>query len=418
MTPSKAPVELPQVKSLEVKPSEVKPFDVNPFEFNGLPTRVVLGEGALATIGDQVDRLGAARVMIVCGPKTGRTRMVAAVKAALGTRLAATFDAIAEHSGIRIVEDGAALAQRSAADLLLAVGGGSASDTAKAIAILLAEGGPLERHHTVFVPPDRYIPQPLPHPKLPIVAIPTTLSAAEVTPGLGIRRESDGAKLLFWDVKLAPRLILLDPRANLEVPLAVMATTGMNAFAHCVEGLYSKVRNPISEGLALQGIRMLHAALPAMARAPDDVQARAGAMVGAHLSGMVIANARVGIHHGICHCLGAMGGLSHGVANSVMLPFAMRYNLDVAAAQMRLAAVAMGLDVRELSDRDAALAAIDATEALKRAIGVPLRLRDTGLDRSLFPAIAEHAMGDRGLFFNPRPTSDPRAVLALLEEAW
>ncbi len=391
---------------------------LDPFEYAGLPSRVVLAAGAADRIGEYVDAAGGARAMLICGGKTGRSRLVARVKAALGSRLAVAFDAIVEHSGTRIVEEGARLASQARVDLLLAVGGGSASDTAKAIAILLAEGGPLERHHTVFVPPDRYVQQPLPNPKLPIIVIPTTLSAAEVTPGLGIRREADGKKLLFWDLKLAPRLIVLDPEANLEVPVQVMATTGMNAFAHCIEGLYSRVRNPISEGHALQGIRLLHEALPAMARAPADPDARALALVGAHLSGMVIANARVGIHHGVCHCLGALGGLSHGVANSVFLPHAMRYNLEVAAGQLKLAALAMGQDAGKLSDRDAALLAIEAVERLQRAIGVPLRLRDTGLDRALFPAIAEHALVDRGLFFNPRPTSSAAAVIGLLEQAW
>lgn len=391
---------------------------MNPFEFNGLPSRVVLADGAVERIAEHVERSGGRRVMLICGGKTGKSRLVATVKAALGKTLVASFDSIPEHSGTKVVEEGAAAAAATRADLLLVVGGGSASDTAKAIAILLAEGGPLARHHTVFVPPDRYIQQPLPNPKLPIIVIPTTLSAAEVTPGLGIRNEEDGKKLLFWDLKLTPRLIVLDPAANLEVPVPVMATTGMNAFAHCIEGLYSKVRNPISEGLALQGIRLLHEALPAMVRAPQDSTARARALVGAHLSGMVIANARVGIHHGVCHCLGALGRLSHGVANSVFLPFAMRYNLEVAASQLKLAAAAMGLDVRDLSDRDAALRAIEATEALKRAINVPLRLRDTGLDRSLFAAIAEHALVDRALFFNPRPTRSAAAVIELLEQAW
>lgn len=391
---------------------------MNSFEFNGLPSRLVLADGAVERIAEHVERSGGRRVMLICGAKTGKSRLVATVKAALGKTLVASFDSIPEHSGTKVVEQGAEAAAAAGADLLLAIGGGSASDTTKAIAILLAEGGPLSRHHTVFVPPDRYIQQPLPNPKLPIVVIPTTLSAAEVTPGLGIRNEEDGKKLLFWDLKLTPRLIVLDPLANLEVPVPVMATTGMNAFAHCIEGLYSKVRNPISEGLALQGIRLLHEALPAMVRAPQDPGARSRALVGAHLSGMVIANARVGIHHGVCHCLGALGGLSHGVANSVFLPFAMRYNLEVASSQLKLAAAAMGLDVRDLSDRDAALKAIEATEAFKRAINVPLRLRDTGLDRGLFPAIAEHALVDRGLFFNPRPTRSAEAVIALLEEAW
>jgi len=390
----------------------------NAFEYAGLPSRVVFAGGAVDRVAEHADRLGGSRVMLVCGGKTGRSRLVARVKSVLGSRLALVFDAVVDHSGTRIVEEGARLASQARVDLLLAVGGGSASDTAKAIAILLAEGGPLERHHTLFVPPDRYVQPPLPNPKLPIIAIPTTLSAAEVTPGLGIRSEADGKKLLFWDIKLAPRLIILDPVANLEVPLTVMAATGMNAFAHCIEGLYSKVRNPISEGQALQGIRLLHEALPAMARSPLDPDARGRALAGAHLSGMVIANARVGIHHGVCHCLGALGGLPHGVANSVFLPHAMRYNLEMAAAQLKLAALAMGLDARGLPDRDAALLAIQATERLQRAIGVPLRLRDTGLDRALFPAIAEHALVDRGLFFNPRPTRSADAVIGLLEQAW
>ena len=248
--------------------------------------------------------------------------------------------------------------------------------------------------------------------------IPTTLSAAEVTPGLGIRNEADAKKLLFWDVKLAPRMIILDPVANLEVPLQVMTTTGMNAFAHCIEGLYSKVRNPFSEGLALQGIRLLHQALPAMARAPEDPEARGRALVGAQLSGMVIANARVGIHHAVCHCLGALGGLSHGVANSVFLPHAMRYNLDVAAAQIKLAGEAMGLGLRDVPNDEAARQTIVAVVAMQQAAGVPTRLRDTGLDRALFPAIAAHAMVDRGLFFNPRPTASADVVVDLLEQAW
>jgi len=388
------------------------------FEYFGLPTRVVHAEGAVQDIPTHVERSGRSRAMLVCGGKTGKSRLVADVKRLLGPKLVATFEGFPEHSGTIAVAEGARLAAESDADLLLVAGGGSASDTAKAIAILLAEGGPLVRHHTVFLPPDRYVQQPLPNAKLPIIAIPTTLSAAEVTPGLGIRNEADGRKLLFWDAKLAPRLIILDPVANQEVPMAVMATTGMNAFAHCIEGLYSKVRNPVSEAMALQGIRLLYEALPAMASAPWDLGARSRALVGAHLSGLVIANARVGIHHGVCHCLGALGGLSHGVANSVFLPFAMRYNLEVAAPQLKLAALAMGLEVRALPDREAALAAIEATEALKRAIGVPLRLRDTTLERALLPAIAEHALVDRALFFNPRPTASAAAVIELLEQAW
>ena len=209
----------------------------------------------------------------------------------LGPLLADNFDLIVEHSGTDIVEVAAKRAIDARVDLLLALGGGSASDTAKAVAILLAEGAPLHSHANRFTPPDKLIQQQLNQPKLPILAIPTTASAAEVTPGLGIRG-ADGHKLLFWDVKVAARTIILDPEANAEVPATLMATSGMNAVAHCVEGLYSKKRNPIADGLALQGLRLLVQGLPAMMRAPADIDARAQVLYGAHLSGMVIASTR------------------------------------------------------------------------------------------------------------------------------
>jgi alcohol dehydrogenase len=314
------------------------------------------------------------------------------------------------------VHEGAALGRELAVDALVAVGGGSASDTAKAIAILLAEGGEIADHASRFEPPDRFMPKPLRNPKLPIIAIPTTASAAEVTAGLGVRDPDTGVKLLFSDVKLAARVIILDPEANLEVPASLMATTGMNALAHCVEGLYSRTRNPISEALALQGARLLARALPAMVGEPDNMHHRAATLVGANLSGMVLVNARVGIHHGICHCLGGLGGLPHGVANAIVLPHAMAFNREAAGPELAKLAEAMGATVER--GKDPAQAAIDAVIRLQQAAGVPRRLRDTRLDRALIPAIAEHVMGDRSLYFNPRRPEAASEVEAILEQAW
>lgn len=386
-------------------------------EYTGLCTRVVMGPGVLEGLAEEVRRLGGTRVMLITGGKTAKTKLTACASAALGQQLVEVFDAVVEHSGTHIVEQAAKRAAASGVDLLLAIGGGSASDTAKAVAILLAEGAPLHRHANVFTPPDTLIQQHLDRPKLPILAIPTTASAAEVTPGLGIR-DADGHKLLFWDPKVAARTILLDPEANLEVPPALMATSGMNAVAHCVEGLYSKRRNPVAEGLALQGLRLLGEGLPALVHAPNDVEPRGQVLYGAHISGMVISSTRTCIHHGLCHVLGALGGLSHGVANSIMLPFAMRFNARVAAPQLKLVAQALGTEVAGLSDADAAEKGIEAIVRLQRAIGVPMRLRDTGLKRESIPSISVHAMGDRALYFNPGPSVTPRDVVEVLEAAW
>ncbi|MEP7205643.1 MAG: iron-containing alcohol dehydrogenase [Casimicrobiaceae bacterium] len=384
------------------------------FEFRGLPTRVVLRAGAVDDLEAELRAVGIRKAMLVCGRRTAASPLGALVRRVQA--IAAVVDDVVEHSDCAHVEVVARRAAEAGIDGLVAVGGGSASDTAKAIAIVLAEGAPLARHANVFTPPDHYVQQALAQPKLPIVVVPTTASAAEVTPGLGVRA-ANGRKLLFWDAKLAPRTILLDPLANVDVPVGVMASTGMNAVAHCIEGLYSRVRNPISDALALGGLRALHQAMPAMVRDPTSVTARADVLAGAHLSGMVIANARVGIHHGICHGLGSLGGLPHGIANAVLLPHAMGFNAAVAGPPLRRAAEAMGVAVADLSDAQAVQRAIDAVVALQRTLGVPTRLRDTGLDRGLFGALADLAMGDRGLYFNPRRATR-EDVLALLEAAW
>jgi alcohol dehydrogenase len=132
---------------------------------------------------------------------------------------------------------------------------------------------------------------------------------------------------------------------------------------------------------------------------------------------MVISNARVGIHHGICHGLGALGGLSHGMANSIFLPHAMRFNLDAATDYLAKVATAMGVDTHQLSTKEAALQAITAVEKLQLTLGIPQGLKEAGLDRSLIPQLAKNAMSDRGLYFNPRLATESE-VTQLLEAAW
>jgi len=376
-----------------------------------LPAQVfVSGPGVVAEIGQRMDLLGVGRALLVCSGSVRRSALLAQVLDALGPRCAGRFEEVVQHSAVAVVDRAAERARQLGIDSLVAVGGGSSSDTAKAVAILLAEGGPLESHASKFVYPDRFFPKPLHRPKLPILAVPTTASAAEVTPGLGIRSPA-GHKYLFWDTKLASRAVFLDEQANVEVPAAVMATTGMNGFAHCAEGLYSRLRNPVSSALALQGARLFAEGLPAMVAEPDNPAHRGTVLAAAALSGLVISNARVGIHHAVCHCLGARGGLPHGVANSIMLPHALAYNRDVAGAELGQLAEALGA-------AKSAEAAIEAVLKLQEAARVPRRLRDTGLDRSLLPAIAEDTLHDRGLYFNPKRTTSAEPILAMLEAAW
>ena len=380
-------------------------------------SRVVLKPNALDDLGAEVDSLGCRRVMLVCGSNTARTALFRRAREVLGSRVVATLDNVVEHSSTVLVTQAADIAREANVDGFVAVGGGSSSDTAKGIAILLAEGGQIEDHASRFVPPGTFYPKELHQPKLPIVAVPSTASGAECTPGLGIKNAA-GEKRLFWDVKLACRLILLDPVANVEAPASLMATTSMNGFAHCAEGLYSRLRNPVSEAIALHGARLFTQGLPAMVEDPQNPDHRATVLAAANLGGLVISNARVGIHHAVCHCLGAKGGLPHGVANAIMLPYALAYNLPVAAEQLAKLAEAMAVNPSGRTREALAEAAIDAVRELQRRSKVPTRLRDVGLDKNLIPVIAEHTLHDRGLFFNPRLTESAEPIVELLEQAW
>jgi alcohol dehydrogenase len=351
--------------------------------------KVVFRAGALDDLPKELALLGVRRPMLLSGKRTAASPVFERVLRIVDSALAVT--GVPEHSAVDLVEELARKARQADIDGFVAVGGGSASDTAKAVALLLAEGGRLADHASRFTPPDRLVIPELRRPKLPIAAVPCTASAAEVTPSLGIRAQ-DGTKLLFTDVQLASRLIVIDPAANVSVPARLMLSTGMNGLAHCVEGLYSRIQTPITLALARDGIERFLQALPAVARAPDSVEHRGALLVAAHLSGQVLLNARTCLHHAICHVLGASTGISHGDANCVMLPLVARFNGE-----------------EDLSEK---------ILSLREALGVPTRLRDLGVKREALAGVAAHVMHERGVYFNPRTVRGPEEVLELLERAW
>src|SRR5574337_350185 len=295
------------------------------FVHQSLCTRVVMKPGAVDQLAAELAQLGCRRPLMLTGSRIAASGLYAKARQSVRELALAEALEIPPHSSLECVGRVAALAREHDADALVTVGGGSVVDTAKAAALLLAEGGPLERHASRFEPPATVVTPALLRRKLPIIAIPTTASGAEVTGSIGVRT-ADGAKLLFSDVQLAARGILLDPEANLEVPAQVLLPTAMNGLAHCIEGLYSKSRSPVSDELARVGIVMFGRAMREVARSPSSVQARAELLAAAHLSGMVLASARSCLHPALCHVLGASFGVPHGAANSVMLPYSARFN--------------------------------------------------------------------------------------------
>lgn len=384
------------------------------FIHQSLRTRVVSRPGAVLELGKELAKLGCRRPLILSSTRMASSTLYADVRETL--REFEFFEAqdIPQHSSVPTVSRIAHIARDNCIDALVAVGGGSVSDTAKAVALVLAEGAPLEQHASRFIPPDTVLTPDLVRVKVPIVSIPMTASGAEATPSFGIRT-SEGTKLLFWDAQLASRVILLDPLANLATPASIMLSTGMNGLAHCIEGLYSKGRSPVASILALDGIVQFDQAMRNVARAPDLVEARAELLLAAHISGMVLATARSCLHHAICHVLGATFGVAHGAVNSVILPHAVQFNAPFAVKELTAAASRLGIAG---SSEDATEAFVNWIRSIQQSTDEPTRLRDLGIARNALGAAAEKTLHERGLAYNPRPVSSAAEIESILMAAW
>ena len=379
---------------------------------------LLIGQDILTTLPPELASRGIRRVCIVSTQRASRSRAAALVKVALSDiEVVRDIDTVRQHAPIVDTEGWASELNGKSLDAIVAVGGGSASDTAKAIAILLAEGGRMEQHCSAFTPPDQLMHVDLQAAKLPVIAVPTTLSGAEVTPGGGATNEA-GIKRVFWDPKTASRVVIFDPEAMREVPTAVLLTTGMNGLAHCAEALYSRTRSPLSSALAVQGAKDFAEGLLALARGDRQQDETLLKLQGAAaIGGMVISNARVGLHHALCHVLGAAWRVPHGVANSVLLPFVLEFNyFDTQQPQEQFAdALRPALAARGLP---ASGSPAKVTATLQRAIGVPDSLKSIGISAIDIERVAEDAMQDRGLFFNPKPVQHAEELLPVLRAAW
>ncbi|HEY5635885.1 MAG TPA: maleylacetate reductase [Burkholderiales bacterium] len=345
---------------------------MTPFVYTGLPVRVVFGAGTLAQLPDELDRLGIKRALILSGP--GRADGVKAVTALLGARVAGTFNRATMHVPVAIAEAARAVARELGADGCITVGGGSTTGLGKAIA--LTSG-------------------------LPVVAVPTTYSGSEMTPIYGLTE--DGLKRTGRDLRVLPKTVIYDPELTLGLPARLSAASGMNAIAHSVEALYAQDGNPIVSLMAEESIRALAAALPVVVKDPSNAAARADALYGAWLAGVVLGTAGVALHHKLCHTLGGSFNLPHAETHSIVLPHATAFNAPAAPeAMVRLA--------RALGAADAATGLWD----LEQRLSLPMTLAELGMTQAGIERAARIAIA--APYPNPRPVTEA-GVRALLEDA-
>ncbi len=370
---------------------------------------MVFGAGALEHLPRYVESLGWQRVLLCTTGSGRRSGRAAQVEVLLGVRCVAAYDRVQPHVPEAQVEEAFRIAHAGQVDAVLGLGGGSAIGLAKALVYML------NRLHAGEAPGPGSA-----EPRLAAVAaIPTTYAGSEMTPVFGITAQQAGGtqKVTTSDAGVLPRLVLYDPELTLDLPPGLTASTGVNALAHCVEAVYAINRHPLSTAAALAGAHAISQALPRCFADGTDLDARSQMLEGAQLAGKALSDVSMGLHHGLCHVLGGSAGVPHGVANAIILPHAMRFNLDATAPQLAALAGAMRLTLPGQAPAVQAQAAVDYVAALTRSLRLPQRLREAGVHQADLPALARLAAASKTVKRNPKPVS-VEAVEGLLNEAW
>ncbi|MDQ1331965.1 MAG: Iron-containing alcohol dehydrogenase [Thermodesulfobacteriota bacterium] len=364
--------------------------------------RIMFGPGIRSELGFEMNALGGKKAVIITDKGivgAGVAGMVAKEIEKSELKLVGIFDSIVQDARIDIINQGAAFYREKGADCMVVVGGGSVMDSAKGINILIGEGTddfqPLADRAALWDDA-----KPLP----PHIVFPTTAgTASEVTHAIIALDVNARVKLQITHPYNAD-IAMLDPELTVKLPPKITAFTGMDALTHAIEGVTSTSVSPIGDALGLHAIRLIFKYLPVAVNEPEDITARGYMLIASTLAGMCFGNTMTGAVHATAHALGAHYGIPHGLANGIMLPVVMEYNVEEAADRYMLVADAMGLDVNGMEPIDAARAAVQGVKDLKKAIGLTEKLKDLGVpdDREKLMPTVELAGADSQISYNPR----------------
>src|SRR5438132_7783943 len=375
------------------RPTRSKRWRANRSPSNGWTLnapRVLFGRGAIDRVGAEAEALGE-RVLFVCTPSLKASSHAARVRASLGDRLVAEFTEVEPHVPREAVEAARALADEKQVAVVVALGGGSAMGVGKG----------------AVVAEDRSL-----------IAIPTTYAGSEMTPVFGTTDRAERRKSVRRDDSVLPKLVIYDPEVTLDLSPELTASTAINALAHCVEACYARDVNPLVPPVALEGIRRIVRSLPLCIANGRNLDAREELLTGAYLAGFSIGNARMALHHGICHVLGGKTGVAHGVLNTIMLPHVMRFMADAVPDAMSAIAEAMDSPHPTLPrKREREIPAQEAVAALVATLPVPQRLRDTGVPETILDEVAAEAASNSRIRKDPKSVTDAD-VRELLRAAW
>jgi lactaldehyde reductase len=390
-----------------------QPMKMKIQEVTIMANRIVLngtsyfGTGAIGSIVDEVKARRYQKALVVTDPDLVKFGVSAKVTDLLSKNdLAFTlFQDLKQNPTIENVQNGVRAFKESGADYLIAIGGGSAMDTAKAVGIIVNNPEFADVRSLEGASPTQ-------NPSVPIIAVPTTAgTAAEVTINYVITDTEKNRKFVCADPHDIPLVAIVDPEMMSSMPKGLTAATGMDALTHAIEGYITKAAWELTDMFHLKAIEMISRSLRAAVN--NDPTGREGMAVGQYIAGMGFSNVGLGIVHSMAHPLGAVYDTPHGVANAIILPTVMEYNADATGDKYREIARAMGVSgVDGMTTEQARRAAVDAVRALAQDVGIPAKLSDVGVKEEDLPFLAESALADACTPGNPKdPTLED--ILAL-----
>lgn len=356
------------------------------------------GPGARKELPEVVKRLGKSKALIVTDAglvKFGVAKMVTDVldAAAIPYEI---FSDVKPNPTVTNVKNGIEAYKKSGADFIIAIGGGSSIDTAKAVGIVINNP-----EFSDIVSLEGCAPTK--NKSVPIVALPTTAgTAAETTINYVIIDEENHKKMVCVDPNDIPAVAIVDAELMYTLPASLTAATGMDALTHAIEGYITKGAWALSDMFEIEAIRIISRNLPTAVAEPSNAEARDAMAVAQYVAGMAFSNVGLGLVHGMAHPLGSLFDIPHGVANALLLPTIMEWNMPACLDKYPAIAEAMGVDISGMTKEEAAQAACDAVKALSIKVGIPQHLADINITEKDIPALSEQAIADVCTPGNPR----------------
>lgn len=361
-----------------------------------MPAISLMGADCLKDAGNQVEELGFKKALIVTDKVLGQIGIVKKVTDVLDNKNIeyAIYDETKPNPTVKNVNDGLALLKEKNCDFVISLGGGSAHDCAKGIALLATNGGEIKDYEGV---------DQSKKPQLPMVGINTTAgTGSEMTLFAIITDEERHIKMALVDKHLTPIIAVNDPMLMLAMPKSLTAATGMDALTHAVEAYVSTAATPITDACAEKAIELISNYLVKAVENGEDVEARDMMAYAEYLAGMAFNNASLGYVHAMAHQLGGFYNLPHGVCNAILLPHVQEYNKSTSAARLAKVAKIMGGNIEGLTDEQGADLCIDMIKSLSQTVGIPEGLKVLGVKESDFVTLATNALNDACALTNPR----------------